>query len=210
MRSRPSRRRSRRHGVGQSWLASPDRSKRGGLTRVGRNLVGLDCRAHDRRRVRRKDLGSSRRQLGGFRRALREEIPNAFVLALHQPLAQGIEPLVDIVDASERPIGASSLKDRTRTKPVSARAVAVVVEIELNSSREFLPQGEMLVLRIGAQEFSLSRYLNTGETNTVVFTLTAEEFARISQGDAVKVQYGSGGNYTGWNFGKVDKNMLGR
>ncbi len=82
------------------------------------------------------------------------------------------------------------------------------VEIELNSNREFLPQGEMLVLRIGSREFSLSRYPNTGETNTVVFTLTAGEFAQVSQGDPVAVQYGNGTNYNGWNFGKVDKNML--
>ena len=59
----------------------------------------------------------------------------------------------------------------------------------------------MLVLPIGSQEFSLSRYPNTGETNTAVFTLTAEECARISQGDAVSVQYGSGRKYNGWNFG---------
>lgn len=93
-------------------------------------------------------------------------------------------------------------------RSVQSASLGNAVEIELNSSREFLPQGEMLVLRIGSQEFSLSRYLNTGETNTVVFTLTAEEFARISQGDSVRVQYGSGGN--GWNFGKVDKSMLNR
>ena len=106
--------------------------------------------------------------------------------------------------------GGNDINQIKSMRSVQSASLGNAVEIELNSSREFLPQGEMLVLRIGAQEFSLSRYLNTGETNTVVFTLTAEEFARISQGDAVKVQYGSGGNYTGWNFGKVDKNMLGR
>jgi hypothetical protein len=84
------------------------------------------------------------------------------------------------------------------------------VEIALTSNREFLPQGEMLVLRIGSQEFNLSRYPTTGETTTVVFTLTAEEFAGVSQGDPVQVQYGSGPNINGWNFGKVDKTLLNR
>lgn len=84
------------------------------------------------------------------------------------------------------------------------------VEIELSSNREFLPQGEMLVLRVGSQEFSLSRYPTTGETGTVVFTLTADEWSRVSQGDPVSVQYGVGTNYNGWSFGKVDKTMLGR
>jgi hypothetical protein len=80
------------------------------------------------------------------------------------------------------------------------------VEIELTSNREFLPQGEMLTLRIGSQEFNLSRYPSSGETTRVVFTLTSEEFAQVGQGDPVFVEYGNGANT--WNFGKVDKSML--
>jgi len=95
-------------------------------------------------------------------------------------------------------------------RSAQSAALGSAVEIELNSNREFLPQGEMLVLRIGSQEFNLSRYPTTGETTDIVFTLTADEFARVSQGDPVQVQYGSGPNMNGWNFGKVDKNMLGR
>ena len=66
----------------------------------------------------------------------------------------------------------------------------------------------MLTLRIGSQEFNLSRYPGTGETTRIVFTLTSEEFAQVTQGDPVLVEYGSGAN--GWNFGKVDKSMLNR
>jgi len=95
-------------------------------------------------------------------------------------------------------------------RSVQSATLGNTVEIELSSNREFLPQGEMLVLRIGSQEFNMSRYPNSGETNTIVFMLTSEEFARVSQGDPVKVQYGSEGNFNGWNFGKVDKGMLGR
>jgi hypothetical protein len=82
------------------------------------------------------------------------------------------------------------------------------VEIELSSNREFLPQGEMLTLHIGSQEFNLSRYPGTGETNRIVFVLTSEEFAQVTQGDPVSVDYGGVAN--GWNFGRVDKNMLNR
>ena len=82
------------------------------------------------------------------------------------------------------------------------------VEIELTSNREFLPQGEMLTLRIGSREFNLSRYPGTGETTRIVFTLTSEEFAQLTQGDSVFVDYGSGANR--WNFGKVDKSLLNR
>jgi hypothetical protein len=93
---------------------------------------------------------------------------------------------------------------------VQSTTLGSAVEIEVNSNREFLPQGEMLVLRIGSQDFSLSKYPATGETSTVIFTLTAEEFARVSQGDSVRVQYGNGPTYSGWNFGRVDKTILGR
>jgi hypothetical protein len=82
------------------------------------------------------------------------------------------------------------------------------VEIELTSNREFLPQGEMLTLRLGSLEFNLSHYPSTGETTKIIFTLTSEEFAQVTQGDSVFVDYGSGASR--WNFGKVDKSMLNR
>ena len=105
--------------------------------------------------------------------------------------------------------GGNDVNQVKSMRSVQSSTLGSTVEIELNSNREFLPQGEMLVLRIGSQEFNLSRYPVTGETNTVVFTLTADEFARLSQGDTMAVQYGSGTNYNGWNFGRVDKTMLG-
>ena len=66
------------------------------------------------------------------------------------------------------------------------------VDIQFSSNREFLPQGEMLVLKIGNSEFTASRYPASGETSSVTFTLTASQFASITQGDPVVVQYGSG------------------
>ena len=104
--------------------------------------------------------------------------------------------------------GGNDVNQVKAMRSVQSAVLGNAVEIELGSNREFLPQGEMLVLRIGSQEFSLSRYPATGETNTIVFTLTTEEFAQISQGDPMRVQYGSGAN--SWNFGRVDKTMLGR
>ena len=82
------------------------------------------------------------------------------------------------------------------------------VDIQFTSNREFLPQGEMLVLQIGSAEFTNSRYPVTGETTTVTFTLTPDEFATVSQGDPIVVQYGSGHGAAAWNFGHLDKNML--
>ena len=82
------------------------------------------------------------------------------------------------------------------------------VEITLNSNRPFLPAGEILVLRIGDQEFDISRYSDDGSTNQVTFVLTQSEFASLKQGDQISVQYGQGDNGNGWRFGGIDKNML--
>jgi len=106
--------------------------------------------------------------------------------------------------------GGNDVNQIKSVRSAQSSALGETVEIELNSNREFLPQGELLVLRIGSQEFNLSRYPATGETNTAVFTLTADEWSRVSQGDSVAVQYGIGTNYNAWNFGKVDKTMLNR
>lgn len=91
----------------------------------------------------------------------------------------------------------------------SIRAVsASAVDIELTSNREFLPQGELLVLRIGASEFTASRYPSTGDTGRVTFRLSAEEFAQLPDGAAISVQYGEGHANAGWRFGKLNKAQL--
>jgi hypothetical protein len=82
------------------------------------------------------------------------------------------------------------------------------VDIELTSNREMLPAGELLVLRIGEQEFTTSRYPESGETGTVTFTLSAEEFAAVLDGASVTVQYGEGHDDPGWRFGRINKGQL--
>ena len=47
----------------------------------------------------------------------------------------------------------------------------------------------MLTLRIGEKYFTLSRYVG-GDLHRVVFSLTDAEFASLSGGDPVMVQYG--------------------
>ncbi len=82
------------------------------------------------------------------------------------------------------------------------------IEIELKTNREFLPKGELLILRIGGREFGVSRYPQTGETTGMTFTLTPEQFAQLQDGDWISVQYGSGANRPGWHFGKLNKGQL--
>jgi hypothetical protein len=85
------------------------------------------------------------------------------------------------------------------------------VEILVTSNKDFPVQDELAVLRIGNQSFALSRYSDTGETNTLIFTLTPDEFAQVSSGDPVFVQYGFSDNARVlWNFGTLDKGAVNR
>ena len=127
-------------------------------------------------------------------------------------LTGGPAPVLGGLTTADTPLDTgTATKDNNSIKSLRSVKLATgqsVVEIELTSNREFLPAGEMLILRIGNTEFSASRYNASGETTSLTFSLTAAEFAGISQGETVVVQYGSGNGARAWNFGHVDKNML--
>src|SRR5262249_34874095 len=53
------------------------------------------------------------------------------------------------------------------------------VQIELYSSSGFPVRNEIAVLEIGGREFLLSQYPPDGNTRTLIFTLTSEEFAKL-------------------------------
>ncbi len=80
------------------------------------------------------------------------------------------------------------------------------VEIQLFSDTEFPVREEVMVLQIGTRQFFLSSYPND-DLNTVVFTLTEEEFAAVSDGDPVIVQYGLAPSDEVWQFGNLDKTI---
>jgi hypothetical protein len=106
-------------------------------------------------------------------------------------------PVISALPSSDSPLdlGISNTNDENRIKSMRSVQLAngpSVVDIELTSNRRFLPQGELLVLLIGDREFSVSRYPETGEINAIIFTLTVEEFAQVTNGDHVSVQYGAG------------------
>jgi hypothetical protein len=115
-----------------------------------------------------------------------------------------------LLASDDSPDDDDSTTDDNQVK--SMRQVSVsgttVVEIELKSNRLLLPKGELLILRIGDREFGLSRYPQSGDTGTVIFTLTAQDFAQLHDADPLTVQYGSGPNRPNWNFGKINKGQL--
>jgi hypothetical protein len=81
------------------------------------------------------------------------------------------------------------------------------IEIQLYSDDEFPVRDEIMVLQIGSRQFFLSAYVN-GDLHSVVFTLTEEEFAAVSCGEWVMVQYGIAPSNEFWDFGKLDKSIL--
>src|SRR5262245_18122273 len=127
----------------------------------------------------------------------------------------GSIPITTALPTSDSPLDLGPAKDEknaiasvkaTRSSQLTPNQSGV--EIELTSNREFLPQGEMLVLKVGSQEFSLSRYGDDGSTKRLIFTLTTEQWTLINTGDPVVVQFGSGAGADSRNFGHIDKNML--
>ncbi len=80
------------------------------------------------------------------------------------------------------------------------------VEIEVSSERPFPAINALVELQIGSRVFPLSRYKD-GRLNTLIFTLTLDEFAQTTNGDRVVVHYepDSQGH---WDFGPLDKTQL--
>lgn len=78
------------------------------------------------------------------------------------------------------------------------------VEITITSSTPFL-QSDLPVLRIGNQEFTISRYPDNGSAYTLIFTLTPDDFARARTGEKVTFQYGRGQGRNERDFGLLNK-----
>ena len=92
-----------------------------------------------------------------------------------------------------------------RTQPALAqRGGTAGVEIEITSSQPFPVRDSALTLSIGSRQFTYSRYLG-GDQHRIMFSLTAAEFASLSAGDPVVVQYGSKAVGDVWNCGRLNK-----
>lgn len=90
----------------------------------------------------------------------------------------------------------------------SLRTQSSGVEVEVASNQPFPVRNELPVLRIGKREIALSRYPSNGDLKRLIFTLPEEEFAQVSSGEDVSVQYGRGESTLRWSFGRMDKSML--
>jgi hypothetical protein len=67
----------------------------------------------------------------------------------------------------------------------------------------------MAVLEIGGKEFLISEYPPHGDTRRLTFTLTAEEFAKLLDGDRLLFKYGRGEQVNQKkDFGRLNKRLL--
>jgi len=149
------------------------------------------------------DTRSEDINIGNIRLSRASAIANSILASTELP---GDDSPLDLGDSTSTETNTIASVKSTRSSKALANQSGV--EIELTSSREFLPKGEMLTLKVGSQEVSLSRYGEDGSTNRVIFTLTTEQWSLISTGDPVVVQYSAGAGADSRNFGHIDKNML--
>ncbi len=92
-----------------------------------------------------------------------------------------------------------------RNQPALAQRGGVPgVEVEITSAEAFPVRDSELTLSIGSKQFTYSRYLS-GDQHRIAFSLTAAEFAGLSAGDPVLVQYGKKAVGDVWNCGKLNK-----
>jgi len=80
------------------------------------------------------------------------------------------------------------------------------VEIAVTSNREFPVRDAMAVLQIGTQQLEISRYPDSGDEHTLIFTMTADQFAQLANGDQVRLQYGQDQSF--WDFGGLDLSLM--
>ena len=92
----------------------------------------------------------------------------------------------------------------------AVRAVDRTVEIELQSAQEFTVRAEITILRIGKKEFTKSRYPADGRLDTLIFTLTLDDFEALPDRAAMTVGYGRQETSPRWNFGQLNKAQLRR
>jgi len=83
----------------------------------------------------------------------------------------------------------------------SVSIVQSTVEIEVETNREFTVHDELFVMRIGGQESTLSRYPESGETHTLIFTFPSQILELVGQ--SVIVQIGSTPSSQDWFFGPL-------
>lgn len=109
---------------------------------------------------------------------------------------------------------------RAAAPSAAAGAATAEIEIELHSTQPFPILDQVVVLRIGNQDFLKSRSPEDGSLNTLFFSVSADAFAQLPDGARMTVRYGKGdpdgveqsaaqaARGRRWDFGTLDKSLL--
>jgi hypothetical protein len=77
-------------------------------------------------------------------------------------------------------------------------------EVEVTSAEPFPVRNALAELHVGVVSSSLSRYPDGGDTHTLIFLLTREQFLAISPDDSGFVGYNPGNEPDRWLMGPID------
>jgi hypothetical protein len=83
------------------------------------------------------------------------------------------------------------------------------VEFEVTSDRAFPVVSAAPVITVGKASSLMSRYPSGDNLKTLVFIMSADEFAKAADGDAIVVRYNPDSQGV-WEFGKLDKKKIGK
>jgi hypothetical protein len=111
-------------------------------------------------------------------------------------------------EVSENTAALKSMRRVMTSGEGNRKALDEHIEIEVFNEDKFPVMDELPVLRIGNREFNISRYPDTGETTSLIFMLSRAEFAQLTDGEEVVVQYGSGAEANRrWHVGNLQKQI---
>jgi hypothetical protein len=80
------------------------------------------------------------------------------------------------------------------------------LDIQVIIEHQFPAANAPVLLRIGQQTTNVSRFAKN-KLNTLIFTMTADDFAKTQDGDTITVQY-TPASQGQWDFGKLDKSKV--
>ena len=110
-------------------------------------------------------------------------------------------------------LGAGPVRPAAAQTPDTVRemrlaADGTTVEIEVESTLEFAVRAEIAVLRIGKEEFTLSRSPADGSLHRLIFLVPAASFRALPDGAWMQVQYGRGEGRDPRRLGSLNKAAL--
>ncbi len=153
------------------------------------------------------DGGRDRKAAVGNRAVLGAGLSLAAVVAVVLLVPGGRSPAICPSNTGSEP-----------NRMVRVATVGEIVEIELSSTVPFPTRALRPVLRIGSQEFLLSRNPDDGRLDTLIFTVPAVDFPSLNAGDDVVLYHGqvppagmSPGETDGWSvwaFPPFDPSLL--